>query len=352
MKFKAITEDLRSRIVHGEFSPQTAIPTRNKLLQEYDTSNSALQRSINSLIDEGFLESRGIKGVCVVANPPHLSHYALCFPTDSITHLHHDSLWNAMYKSAAAITKESDETIFFKNYFIGKKQSSSESEWAQLFQDIDSHLLAGAIILINERFKPPRFPEHFPYVIYDYETEEIYEHGIRLATDHVKLFSMALNMLESQGCERIAAIAPSNLNLPSVLQINEHMASAASYFPAEWLLPVDQQNGTKFLSAAIIKLLFSDNQNKKPDGLIIMNENLLPLVIDTLAAQGIICGRDVKVVSHCNYPMSVARQPQVNYIGFKAKEILQTAIDRMREYNYGEKSVTSSEFSVSPVMIV
>jgi len=351
MKFKSITEDLRTRIIKGEFAPQTAIPTRNLLLEEYSSSNSALQRSINTLIDEGFLESRGIKGMYVAANPPHLAHYALCFPTDSVSNLNQDSVWKAMYQSAAEITAESNGVISFKPYFIKKTQDAAENEWSLLIKDIDSHLLAGAIIIISEKIKPPQFPEHFPYVVYDYEIEEQYPHGIRLATDHVKLFTMALQTLEEQQCQKIAAIAPSNLNLPSVLHIREHMAAAKSYFPPEWLLPMDHQHGTKFLSAAIINLLFSDQQKVKPDGLIVMNESLLPLIIDALAARGIICGRDVKIVSHCNYPMNFERQPQVTYLGFKAQEILQSALDKMRDYRCGQKAVTEQEFLIAPVPV-
>lgn len=167
MKFKAITEDFRQRIVKGEFPPRKAIPPRNELLKEYDISNAAFQRSINTLLQEGFLESRGIKGVCVVANPPHLSRYALCFPTDSMAQLHRDSLWQAMDISAAAITYESNGAVSFKSYFVGEKQNPSTTEWTQLFEDIAHHYLAGAIVLINEKFKPPRFPADFPHVIYD-----------------------------------------------------------------------------------------------------------------------------------------------------------------------------------------
>ncbi len=55
MKVKQITGDMRNRIVSGEFPPGAMLPNRKILLEHYDVSVAAFQKTINTLIAEGFL---------------------------------------------------------------------------------------------------------------------------------------------------------------------------------------------------------------------------------------------------------------------------------------------------------
>ena len=82
MRQPEILKTLRKRITDGEFPPGAALPLRHALLAEYGSSVATFQKCINQLIQEGFLESRGIKGTVVSEYPPHLCSYALVFPEE------------------------------------------------------------------------------------------------------------------------------------------------------------------------------------------------------------------------------------------------------------------------------
>ena len=70
MRQPELLKTLRNRITGGEFPPGSALPLRHVLLAEYGLSVATFQKSINRLIEEGFLESRGIKGTVVSEYPP------------------------------------------------------------------------------------------------------------------------------------------------------------------------------------------------------------------------------------------------------------------------------------------
>ena len=99
MKVQRITDDLRDRIVAGEFPPGGILPTRRILLEHYDVSVAAFQKTINTLIAEGFLESKNSTGVFVRSDPPHLYRLGLALPIYSPAEIQADSLWSALILS-------------------------------------------------------------------------------------------------------------------------------------------------------------------------------------------------------------------------------------------------------------
>src|SRR5947208_1645303 len=80
LKQRLILAHLHQRIVSGDLGPLSRLPTRRDLAEKFDASPVTVQLAFDQLTRSGFIESRGGKGTFVVANPPHLSHYALVFP--------------------------------------------------------------------------------------------------------------------------------------------------------------------------------------------------------------------------------------------------------------------------------
>ncbi|UKI30089.1 MAG: hypothetical protein L6W00_19090 [Lentisphaeria bacterium] len=67
------------------------------------------------------------------------------------------------------------------------------------------------------------------------------------------------------------------------------------------------------LKRNLIRLLFSGLAGQRPDSLIVLNENLLPIACDALAELGLTPGTDVMIASHSNYPFEKEPLPQVDY---------------------------------------
>ena len=88
-----------------------------------------------------------------------------------------------------------------------------------------------------------------------------------------------------------------------------------------------------------------------PDGLIVLNENLLPYVVETLGAIGRIVGRDVQVCSHCNLPAGRVLLDKVDYVAFDACTVLNRSIWFLHHFQQLEKEVFEHEVLIPPVAV-
>src|SRR5689334_611059 len=78
-KSLSIADVLRRKIVNGDWSPAQRLPTHRELLSQFDVSIATMQRAVDELVADGFVETRGRLGTFVADHPPHLCHYAMVF---------------------------------------------------------------------------------------------------------------------------------------------------------------------------------------------------------------------------------------------------------------------------------
>jgi DNA-binding FadR family transcriptional regulator len=70
---------LRERIVRGIYAPAQRLPSRAALGAEHGVGQATVQKALDALSRDGFVEARRRAGTFVADRPPHLSHYALVF---------------------------------------------------------------------------------------------------------------------------------------------------------------------------------------------------------------------------------------------------------------------------------
>ena len=75
-----IVDDVRSRIISGEFPPGCQLPSVLEMERNYGTSVITVQRALKHLRKDGFIRTRRGSGSYVTANPPHLCNYAMLVP--------------------------------------------------------------------------------------------------------------------------------------------------------------------------------------------------------------------------------------------------------------------------------
>ena len=98
----------------------------------------------------------------------------------------------------------------------------------------------------------------------------------------------------------------------------------------EWVLGLDHIHARPQLNKNLLKLLFSLPEKRRPDALAVLNENFMPLVVETLLELGLEPGRDVLLAAHCNYPSDARRYPNTEYFTFPAEDVLQKAISLLK----------------------
>jgi DNA-binding GntR family transcriptional regulator len=67
-KYRRIADDLRARILSGEYAPGSPIPSKPKLMRVYGVSLATVNQAINVLKAEGYLWSR--QGLATFVSDP------------------------------------------------------------------------------------------------------------------------------------------------------------------------------------------------------------------------------------------------------------------------------------------
>src|SRR5207249_5277576 len=78
---EAVVQELRERIVGGTLPPGSRLPTRLEIEQQFGVGSGTVQRALDRLKQDGFVQTSGRNGTFVVEEPPHLTRYAVVFPS-------------------------------------------------------------------------------------------------------------------------------------------------------------------------------------------------------------------------------------------------------------------------------
>lgn len=326
MRQPELLKTLRSRITGGEFPPGSALPLRHVLLAEYGLSVATFQKSINRLIEEGFLESRGIKGTVVSEYPPHLCHYALVFPENPKQIGTVDTFFTAL-RSVGEELSARTPGMRLLHYFVDNTNSGLHQELARLIEDAGNHLLAG-IIFVN--FVPsPEIQTALipcPCVVISRRSSDSYHEYPSLEFDSESLLARCLEYFHQRGRHRAAALILQNTSSERIIRMQNQLDPAHP----EWVLGLDHIHARPQLNKNLLKLLFSLPEKRRPDALAVLNENFMPLVVEALLELGQEPGRDVLLAAHCNYPSNARRYPNTEYFTFPAEDVLQKAISLLK----------------------
>ncbi len=340
MKTPEILEHLRARIVRGEFLPGGKLPNRPELLNEYSVCISAFQKCINQLIAENFIESRGAKGMCVTANPPHLCRFAVLLPFSEKGPEGEFDTFLSGFRLVAAEYAQRHPECSFQFYYLGSISNPEMERWAGFAADAGRGMLAGAISIF---LSPPAAIQEklgdFPYVVISKSRSDAPHRAPDISFDMLKLLEMELAHLKRIGCGKAAVLLFDNMTLAHNMEIMDLAEHGPLYCPRKWILGMNLTS-REILYGNMLDLLFSGSNGEVPDGLAVLNENFLPIIMNALTRLNIVPGRDVKIVSHRNLPDSRNFPAEVDYIPFDIHEVLEQALSVLRSWkNLPEKEI-------------
>ena len=334
MKSYDITIDLKQKIVNGAYKPGAPIPRREELLNCYDASKGTVQSAINQLIEEGFLEAHGAKGMFVSNNPPHLYKIGITIPkqvrgTDSI-----DLFWRNILKEASKLEK-SESGYSFK-FYHGIGMDEAANDWETLFKDIENHTISGLILIEHWRLPEVTFYElskKIPLVIFEHE-EMPRTNVYSVWFNYNHMIDMALERFHAMGTKKIASITNAELPPDYTFHYMNELKKRGMYYSDELVQGIALGHYEQFWTERIAKLLFSRGE-ENPDGLLILNQNLIPFVLKALREIGKIPGRDLQVIAHSDFPLQTPRYEGVELVGFNDSEALMKSIELLNKHRQG-----------------
>lgn len=321
---------IRDQILRGRYPRGTQLPTFDQLVEEFGISRATMQLTIRQLKDEGFVRSVHRSGLFVAEHPPHLYRFGLLFSAAP-----GERAWNrfmaALLTESAAVTRTRQGTQIVPFHDIQNTPLPHDSV-GRLLTDVLIHRLAGLIITQGNAFllqRPEIVRSRIPCVAINYR--ELETHGAPVVnTDEPLFYRKALAWLAARGRKRVAVLA-----MRQFVGVTGSDCSAAGLTTRpHWICPIgaDFPGQTK----AVVQLLLDYPPDQRPDAVIIATDHLVEETLATIHDSGVLLGRDIDVVAHCNWPWPVESPLPITRLGFHSHDFLNSALDLISMIRRGE----------------
>jgi DNA-binding transcriptional regulator YhcF (GntR family) len=308
---------MRSMIVSGKYRPGERMPTWDVLGRQYKVSRTTLTQAVESLKQEGFLESTRGSGTFVSERPPHLATYAMVLP-QSHTAMRWPAFLETLEHEAYAAGRGIDKTF---EIFEGIVRPSSLPEYAELVKRVESHHFAGVIFVWPQAELADSPLLTFPGVRRAYIMAPA-EFGPQVQPDYGSFVQRSVQRLAELGRRRIAVIDQPRKDDRFVQPIQQSGMEIRHC----WRLSYPPVPDCGAL-VPITELLFDGARSSRPDGLILADESHVEQVLLGLSMAGMRVGEDVDIVAQCSYPLAKAQPLPIHWLGFDARKMLHTAVE-------------------------
>ena len=150
-----------------------------------------------------------------------------------------------------------------------------------------------------------------------------------------KMIQQGLDWLAKKGRKRIAVLRVPDY--ASTWQWEDHFEKAGLDYRAQWIQSVGRHEPS--VLQTLIPLLMDYPKNQRPDGLLIIDDNLVGHAVASVNAMGLQIGKDLDIVGHCNWPCQTPSMVPIKRIGFHAGDLLKLGLDLIDTQRRGEKPI-------------
>lgn len=325
----AILDALRGEILDGTFAPGRRLPTRNELVMRFDASSVTVQKVLDALIEDGFVQARGRSGTFVVDHPPHLCHYGLVIPGAQDQRAQWPHFWRALQDEAMVLFPRSDARSL--TVYTGI-ESRDERQYPKLLRDVQARRFAGLVFVHNPHYlgnSPVLTLPGLPRVAVASGRDGVVSSVIGL--DSQRIFDLAIRRFAALGRRRVALLTVPGIEPAHREHFLAELRRAGLGTRPEWLQAAAIQY--PYWAEHLTRLLFRSGQEQVPDALLITDDNLVGPATAGLQALGVRCPDDVEVIAHANFPWATPSAVPLTRIGFDARQLLLMAVadlDRQR----------------------
>ncbi len=321
-KYSHVVNTIRDHIISGDYKPGDRLPTRSEIMRKFGLGTATVQKALDNLIDDGFVYTKARReGTFVSDNPPHLCEFAFVIPASS--------RWSKWYDALLAASQcvADGQRVRFRPYSVSS-EVGMRSDVIKLCQDVTHHRLAGVIIAgmanslvgtaaLNEPGVPRVMFHPLP--------------GSNIAavlTDGRTFRKEAVKYLHSIGRRKIAHLVL-DTELPGeweMRKVREEICELVDDFRSYWFHPIHyvvKSHGVK----NIVDVLMQLEGDKRPDALIIHDDNLVDDALEGLLAAGVKVPEELAVVAHANFPSTLNSIIPVKRIGYNCCEYLEKNLE-------------------------
>ncbi len=298
-----------------------------------------VQKAFDRLKRDGFINTRRRGGTCVVERPPHLHHYGIVFQSRPEPDRYYSSFWLALQRAALEVGH--DGQVELTQYFhdLGRRDSA---EYKRLRHDVQARRLAGLIFATPWHAMPTEFAEALAKVPAVGIMPEAMG-AIRAITPRGdSMVEAAVAWFREWQHTRIALFcmvdSPAMFDA-QVAILRRHDVT----IPPEWRIATTQVSPLPVRNVA--NLLMQLPVARRPDAVLVMDDNLAEHVAAGLEDGGARLGRDVLLVTDWNFPNATPLAGRIKRIGFDCREIVATSLQVLRDVRAGKEVPPVTEVS-------
>lgn len=322
---------LLDRIGAGRYAPGTRIPSALELMAELGTTKTTIQAVIDGLVADGQIVTRGRQGTFICDQPAAVHRFGLVFPRAANEDAGWNRSWQALVDAAAQFSAEGPHRF---EVFTGPQLQAGSASYRTLLAEAERRMFAGLFIIASPVMfaNTPLFDVPLPRAFF---SSYAVPGQFLIDVDWPGFRRLAVGRLARAGCRRGTVLAGAQLlSQPRECAAWSALGDAAGMaLPPEWMIGLDL--GHPAMAERVVRLLL-DRDGRRPDGILVADDNFLPAVLAGLAALDLAPGRDVALVSHANLPLAPDDDAAVPRIAFDARRMLQAAIDHFSRCQRGE----------------
>ncbi len=316
-KYYNALKTLRCGIIDGTYGlPGKRMPPQSVMCEMLGVGASTIQRAYNTLADDGFLQVRsGRSGTYVAENPPHLCNYGWVIDADEA--------WSRFFVSMREALKSvrTKRKIRFHEY-LTSREVGSRADVPQLYRDIRHRRLAG-LIFTSDSAKHDTddirgVDQHSLPKVAIHEGGEL---GLpTVYGDRDSFIDRAIEYLFSKGRRRIAHLCI-DYPLTRLEEFETGLRRRGVDTRPYWVQPIPI--GSVFRGASrVVNVLMQLEGDRRPDALIIHDDNLIEHATAGLMVAGIKVPEEVEVVAQSNFPAPVTTVLPIVHLGYDCRRFI------------------------------
>ena len=317
---------LRQRILAGEFQPGARFPTFEVIEAESGLSHLTVARAVRELQLGGFVESPNRCGTFVVRRLPFLHRFALVFSPN-----YSGATISRAFVALTAATRQvsAEEGWELRSYNLGRFDPASHAQ-SELLADARKHEIGGVVFFnFNDLNLLRAFAlNDVPFVVVhpkcfatDYEdVRQVKGRMTEIVLNDPEVSRKAVEWMRARKRRRVAVLGSDALQFDL---LKTYLPAAGIQTHPCWML----ETGLNFPQAAsFVKVLLGWPRGKRPDGLIVIDDNLVEPACSALAEAGVTLGRELDLVAHTNWPAAAPALPGVCRLGYDFGVIIRKAV--------------------------
>lgn len=312
---------IRGQVQSGVWGVGAKLPSRKWFEKTFAASPTTVQQTFERLHAERVLESEPRKGTRVSLCPPHLTRYGLVLYGSKKL----ENIFSRTIVRAAEILRR-ERGLNLQIYF-DLDCRIDEPDHLELLYGVENQLFAGLFFASapkNLLGSPIVEKEGIPRVFMSSAGEKL--KGVEVDINHPLLEYRTIQYLAEAGARRIAILQPASGPNPAR---KSRLLQLADSFGLELARDhyLELHSSAPCFVPPVVEMMFHRRNRECPDGLFIGDDNFLPYALEGLErALGSEAARQVKVVSHANYPQENKPDFPVKFFYINVLALLERAI--------------------------